>query len=171
MKRSFWLVVAGFLISLVLMAWVFVRLDWGAFFTALKQVRPAWLALAGGIIITSIMLRALRWNLISNVSVGQYWNFWRATSLGYLGNLIYPARAGEVLRMAAISQLAGVPAAKAVTSAVVDRVADGLMLGLFMVIVLITHGPRGPGAWVLISVAGIFVVVALGLAAISLRGE
>jgi glycosyltransferase 2 family protein len=171
MNHTRFFIMAGFIISLTLMGWIFARLDWVTFFIAIKQVKLVWMGAAGVVIVAGIMVRALRWNVIAGEPFRQYRQFWRATNLGYLGNLIYPSRAGEVLRMAAISRLALIPACQAVTSSMMDRVADGLTLGLFALLVLITHGSHGPGSRVVISIMGIFGFGAFVLVILAVRGE
>ena len=73
--------------------------------------------------------------------------------------------------MAAVGRFAQVPMGQAVTSAVVDRVADGLMLGVFMLLVIAIHGANMLGRGVLVSVIGVFVVAAAGLVSFVIWGD
>jgi hypothetical protein len=90
----------------------------------------------------NVALRAWRWNIVAGVSFTQYKSFWQAMSIGYLGNMIYPARAGEALRIAAIHHFAPLALGRAVTSAVVDRMFDLIVAGLFALWVLQLHSQR-----------------------------
>jgi uncharacterized protein (TIRG00374 family) len=161
MERKRILLIFGLLLSLLLLVVLFARLDWSAFFKVLEVVDLKWVIAAGGLVIAGIMGRALRWNLIAGVSLRQYGHFWRALNLGYLGNFIYPARAGELLRMAIIHRFGQLPPGQAVVSAVVDRVADGVMLCIFTIFVLMTHGAKVFGILSLISFGCVFIVAGL----------
>jgi len=78
----------------------------------------------------------LRWNLIAINNTKELKPFWDATNLGYLGNLIYPARAGEILRLVAIRKFIPISEGSAISSTVIDRLADGIMIPLFLVILI-----------------------------------
>lgn len=123
---------AGIGLSLVLTAVLFWRLDWTSFRASLEGLQPAGVGGTLLCLVAGIGLRALRWQVLAQVPLRQYAHFWRAASIGYLGNLIYPARAGELLRMAAVHRFAGVPAGVALVSAVLDRMADALWFALIL---------------------------------------
>ena len=171
MKRHNWLLWAGLAISLGLVGWLLYNLDWALFWAALRGLEPGWVAAAAACVITGVMARALRWNLLAGLPLAAFSHFWRAASLGYLGNLIYPARAGEFVRMAAINRFAKAPAGLAVTSAVMDRVADGLMLGLMTLWVASRHSPGALGQAALVSVVGAFGLAGLLVGVFLIWGE
>ena len=163
MPPTRWWVWIGAGLSLGLLVVLIWRLDWGSFWKALEMLRPAWAAGTAACLVLGIGTRALRWNVLAGVPLQRYWRVWQSASLGYLGNMIYPARAGEFLRVAAISRFAQVPAGAAVTSAVLDRIFDGLFWGL-MLIVVILHGTSVPGHAALfgvtsgVAVAGVLAI-------------
>ena len=63
-----------------------------------------WLILSAVFIIFGVFIRSFRWNEITGFNIRNLRQFWDATNLGYLGNLIYPARAGEILRIVALKR-------------------------------------------------------------------
>ncbi len=134
------LLIFGTLISFVLLVIVFSRLEWSAFLSALKSIRLAPILLAGGIIMLIIILRSLRWTLVARQPLRKFKYFWQAANIGYLGNMIYPARAGELLRVVAIHHFAPLVYGRAISSAVIDRMLDMIMVGLFTLLVLWIHG-------------------------------
>jgi len=136
------LIIFGTLLSFILLIIVFSYLDWQAFFAALKTIRLPELFLAVGFIIIIIILRALRWTLVAGMPVTQLKNFWYAANIGYLGNMIYPARAGEVLRIIAVHHFVPLVLGRAVTSSVIDRMFDMIVIGIFTMLVLWIHGHR-----------------------------
>jgi uncharacterized protein (TIRG00374 family) len=113
---------AGALISCILLTAVLWRLDWAEFWKALSDLDPFGVCASMVCMTGAIALRALRWQYASGV--GAYGTVWTATSAGYLGNLAYPARAGEIIRIALLCRLSGISPAAAATSAVADRSLD-----------------------------------------------
>jgi uncharacterized protein (TIRG00374 family) len=141
---------------------VFSRLDWSAFLTAFKNIRLPQVLLVGGIIMIIVALRSLRWTLVARMPLRKFKHFWQAVNIGYLGNMIYPARAGEVLKVVAIHHFAPLVYGRAISSAVIDRMLDMIVVGLFTLLVLWIHGSQidpniGRG------VIGIFIVATVVL--------
>jgi uncharacterized protein (TIRG00374 family) len=87
-------------------------------------------------IISGVIIRSLRWNIIAVNNTKELKPFWDAANLGYLGNLIYPARAGEILRIVAIRKIIPISEGSAISSSVIDRLTDGIMIPIFMVVLI-----------------------------------
>ena len=49
-------------------------------------------------------------------------------TIGYMGNNIYPARAGEVLRAVVLKRREGVPVSASLATIIVERVFDGVVM-------------------------------------------
>jgi hypothetical protein len=54
------------------------------------------------------------------------------TCIGYMGNNIYPARAGEVLRAVVLKRKAGVPVSASLATIIVERIFDGVVMLAFV---------------------------------------
>jgi len=171
MNKQRWLIIFGYLLGLGLVITAFGGLDWMAFFAVLKTVKPSWSVAAGVAISMGLMMRALRWNLLVGISLQEYGHFWRVANIGQLGNLILPARAGEVLRMIAISRFTPVSIGQAASSAIADRVSDGVMLIVFMMVVFTIHGVDTLGSGVLIGTLGMFGTAVIFIGAFVLWGQ
>lgn len=163
MTQKRWMVVLGTAVSLILLVVMLIKLDWPTFRDAIQRVSWPWLVLAGAVTVGGTLLRALRWTLIAGAPAGQFRFFCHATNLGYLGSAVLPARAGEALRMVSISRTADLPMSQAVTSAVLDRLADLAMLAIAMFIVAATHGTDMLSREVSL---GIFTLIGVSLAAL-----
>jgi uncharacterized protein (TIRG00374 family) len=164
MKSKNFFIVFGTLLSIVLLVIVFSRLDWSSFFTALKTIRIPELLIAAIVIMLNIALRSLRWTLVARMPLAQFKHFWQAANIGYLGNMIYPARAGEVLRIVAIHNFTPLVLGRAITSAVIDRMFDMIVMGVFTLLVLWVHSHRvdpsiGKGVIGVFILATIFLIV------------
>jgi uncharacterized protein (TIRG00374 family) len=134
-----WLVAAGLLISAALLAVVLWRLDWPVFAAEMRRLHFAPLTVAMTLIAVSIALRSLRWNLAAGAPLRRVRAFWRATVIGLAFNHVYPLRAGELVRIFVLRHMAALPLGQATTSAVVDRLADVLLLGICALAVAGVH--------------------------------
>ena len=126
----------GFLISIILLVIVFSQLDWQTFLLSLRSIQPFWIIAGSVMFIIGVALRSLRWNVIAGHPVKEYRYFWKSMNLGYFANMIYPARAGEFMRMIAIHRYVGMPQGKAISSVIIDRIADISVIGVFIVLLL-----------------------------------
>src|SRR5687767_8126435 len=93
----------GAIVGLGLVAIFAVRLDWLEFRRAMLGVSWAWVAAGAFALLLSISVRAMRWLVISaDKASASYPAYWSATVIGYVGNALYPGRAGEILRAASL---------------------------------------------------------------------
>ena len=120
----------GLGVSAVLVAIVVARMDWSEFKTAFEALRWSWVGLACAGVLTTISIRALRWAALSGAHVAQLGAYWNATVIGYVGNALYPGRAGELLRIAAVHHALQLPPGELLAKAFVDRMADVVLLGV-----------------------------------------
>lgn len=120
--------VVGLVLSAAIIALFAARMDWAQFQAALADVRWHWVAAGCLGVAMTISVRAARWTALSGARAfaGSYWN---ATVVGYVGNMLYPGRAGEVLRIAALRKALRVPPGELVATALMDRMADVIALG------------------------------------------
>lgn len=133
------LLAAGFVISSAFVGAILWRMDWATFVAEFHNVRYSWLAVAVLCILSGMVLRALRWNLAAGISLANYPAVWNSAVIGLALNQIYPLRAGEVIRIFVLRTMAGIPLGRAATSALIDRLADTLLLGLCALSVVAVH--------------------------------
>lgn len=127
MRRA---LLVGIAVSSVLLAVLVAKLDWVEFGNAFRQVSGQWLLAAAIAMTLSISVRALRWLVVAGLPVRRFSDVWYADVVGYVGNAIYPGRAGEILRIAALHHISEVRPGQAVMSAFADRVGDMIVLGV-----------------------------------------
>jgi uncharacterized membrane protein YbhN (UPF0104 family) len=120
----------GLGVSAVLVAIVVARIDWPEFRGAFDVVRWSWVGLGCAGVAATITIRAMRWAALSGAHAAQLGAYWNATVIGYVGNVLYPGRAGEVLRIAALHHALRLPPGELLAKAFVDRMADVVLLGL-----------------------------------------
>lgn len=135
MRRwQFWLGVA---VSLFFLGWVLVDL-WPViedFWQVLQSAQYGWLVPGVAVYFLAVWARAWRWHyLLRPVKPIRTRTMFPIVAIGYMGNNVYPARAGEVLRAVILRQREGVPVAASLATVIVERIFDGVvMLGFIFV--------------------------------------
>ena len=133
MKR--WHVWLGVAISLAFI-WLAVRgLQLEDFWQALKGANYWWLIPGVAVYFIAVWVRAWRWHyLLEPVQRVPTGVMFPITAIGYMGNNIYPARAGEVLRAVILKRKRGIPISASLATIIVERIFDGVvMLGFVFV--------------------------------------
>jgi uncharacterized protein (TIRG00374 family) len=126
----------GIGVSVVLTAIFAIRLDWVEFRLAMANVDWRWVAGGCSAVLASITVRAIRWFSISGAQSSWLSDYWNATVIGYVGNMLYPGRAGELLKVAALHHATGEPPGRILTAALMDRTADVVALSLAAIYVI-----------------------------------
>ena len=129
-KWQFWL---GVLIS-VLFIWLALRgLKLEEFWDSVKQANYIWLIPGIGVYFVGVWVRAWRWHyLLGPIKKIPTKNMFPITTIGYMGNNIYPARAGEVLRAVILRRKEGVSVSASLATIIVERIFDGVVMLAFV---------------------------------------
>ncbi len=131
MKRwQFWL---GLLVSGVFL-WLALRgLQLEDVWQALRGANYLWLFPGVGVYFLAVGARAWRWHyLLRPVKPIPTRTMFPVVAIGYMGNNIYPARAGEVLRAYILRRREGVPASASLATIIVERAFDGVVMLAFV---------------------------------------
>jgi uncharacterized protein (TIRG00374 family) len=89
-----------------------------------------------------VWARTWRWHyLLRPVKPIPLKTMWPIVVIGYMGNNIYPFRAGEVLRAYLLRKKEGVSMSASIATIFVERIFDGLVMLLFVFVTL----PTAPG--------------------------
>jgi uncharacterized protein (TIRG00374 family) len=129
-KWQFWF---GVLIS-ILFIWLAVRgLRLEEFWGAVKQANYIWLIPGIGVYFVGVWVRAWRWHyLLKPIKEIPTATMFPITTIGYMGNNIYPARAGEVLRAVILKRKEGVSVSASLATIIVERIFDGVVMLAFV---------------------------------------
>jgi len=133
MKRwQFWV---GVLISLGFLYSVLKDLQLGEFVDTLKTANYIWLLPGVGVYFIGVWARAWRWHyLLRPLKAIPTRTMFPIVTIGYMGNNIYPARAGEVLRAVILKRREGVPVSASLATIIVERIFDGVVMLAFVFI-------------------------------------
>lgn len=131
MKRwQFWI---GILISLVFLFWALRGLGLQDLGQALKGANYWWLLPGIGVYFVGVWARAWRWHyLLRPIKAIPTMRMFPIVTIGYAGNNIFPARAGEVLRAIVLKRREQVPISASLATIIVERVFDGVVMLAFV---------------------------------------
>ena len=174
LKRwQFWL---GVVISVAFLWFALRSLRLGDVWHALQHARYVWLLPGVGVYFIAVWARAWRWHYLlrglKRIPTGRMFPI---VTIGYMGNNIYPARAGEVLRAYVLRKKEGVPISASLATILVERAFDGMVMLAFVFLNLPELSALGGDSGLAVSIrtlalwgAGIFMaaVVAFVLLAI-----
>lgn len=134
MKLKRWHVWLGVFISVAFLYLAFRTVDFAQVWHYLKAAKWSWVLLGLGIYFIGVYLRALRWQRILNpVKRLPIKRLFPVVCIGYMGNNVYPARAGEVLRSVLLKQKDNVDVSASLATIVVERLFDAItILGLVL---------------------------------------
>ncbi len=129
-KWQFWLGVA---ISAVFI-WLALRgLHLADFWRILKSADYFWLLPGILVYFVGVWVRAWRWHyLLGPVKKISTKTMFPITTIGYMGNNVYPARAGEVLRAVVLKRRENVSVSASLATIIVERIFDGVVMLAFV---------------------------------------
>ena len=131
MKRwQFWL---GLFISIAFLYFALKGLNLGEFWHVVKSANYWWILPGVVVFFIGLWVRAWRWHyLLKPVKKIPTKIMFPITCIGYMGNNIYPARAGEVLRAVVLKRKEGVPVSASLATVIVERIFDGVVMLAFV---------------------------------------
>lgn len=127
MKR--WQLALGIAVSAGFLYLALRGLHLGEVVAALGGANYWWLLPGVAVYFVGVWVRAWRWHyLLRPLKVIPTAAMFPIVTIGYMGNNIYPARAGEVLRAAVLKRREGVPISASLATILVERVYDGVVM-------------------------------------------
>ncbi len=145
-------------------------MQWNMLQSVLASIHLGWIA--GGVFVfcISLAIRSVRWHSVMRWMVPNVHPMvtLRPLYVGYLLNNVLPGKLGEIAKLVLISRGTQTTPITASMAIMVDRVVDGLGLGIVMGVAWWVSGYRDPlMSGVLLAGSGFFCMVAMGLFAVS----
>ena len=129
---KFWF---GVLISAVFLYFTLRGLKFGEFWEVIKTANYIWLLPGIAVYFLGVWVRAWRWHyLLRPLKKIPTVTMFPVVTIGYFGNNILPARAGEVLRAFVLRKREGVPVSASLATIIVERIFDGVVMLAFVFI-------------------------------------
>ena len=131
MKRwQFWLGVA---ISAFFLYRVLKDIDFAALWQGIIHANYLWILPGVAVYFIAVWARAWRWHyLLRPLKAIPTRVMFPIVAIGYAGNNIYPARAGEVVRAVVLRKKMGIPVSASLATVVVERIFDGVVMLAFV---------------------------------------
>ncbi|MCL4867713.1 MAG: flippase-like domain-containing protein [Anaerolineae bacterium] len=132
-----WQLWVGIAISAVFM-WLALRgMKLADVWEGMQQARYGWLLPGVLAYFVGVWVRTWRWDYmlrpLKHIPVSR---LFPVVVIGYMGNNVYPFRAGELLRSYVLYRREGVPISASLATVIVERVFDGLVMLLFVFVAL-----------------------------------
>ena len=135
MKRTrIWI---GVIISIVCVYIALRGLHVDEFWQVVQSVNYWWILPAVGVYTIAVWIRTWRWRaMLRPLADVPMRRLWPVVVIGYMGNNVYPARAGEVLRSYVLRRREGVSMSASLATVVLERLFDGLIMLVFVFVTL-----------------------------------
>lgn len=163
-NRRWLYVLVGTVITISLLAWALRGTSPMSVVQAIQQAKAEWLGLGLGTFLASFSVRAVRWGTLlgAHRHPGGFGIRQSAIFIGFAGNCLLPANAGEVIRSFVLHRFGRVPLGAALGSIFAERLLDAVIAFLFLLTPLLPvtqshHAGLGslPLGWI----GGVLVVV------------
>ena len=155
---KFWL---GVVVSIVFLALALRGLDLEGFWTTVRHANYWWLVPGVAIYFVAVWARTWRWHyMLRHLKQVSLTRLFPIVVIGYMGNNVYPARAGELLRAYVLRRKEGVPVSASLATVVLERLFDGLVMLLF-VFATLPFAPLPPAYNALVTFFSALFLIAL----------
>lgn len=129
-RWQFWV---GVLVSVGFSYYALMHLQLNKVWEALTRFQVLWLFPAVAVYFVAVFLRTYRWHyLLRHIKSVPVRQLFPVVTIGYMGNNVYPFRAGELLRPYVLKRKANVSASASLATIVVERIFDGLTMLTFV---------------------------------------
>lgn len=161
---------AGMITSAVFLALAFRGLHPDQFWSSLGKLNPPWLIVAGLVYFAAVLVIALRWQiLLHSVKRVRLGALFKLVAIGYMGNNVYPLRAGDGLRIMLLRREHQVALLRATTVIAVEHLYNGATMIVFILLSLAAIDLQSPTVEAIVGLAmplvSMAIVAALFLAA------
>jgi len=127
----------GIAISAFFLWWSFNGLDWAGFWDALSTANYWWIIPGVVVYFGAVWARTWRWHyMLRHIKAVSIRRLFPVVVIGYMGNNVYPARAGEVIRSYVLKRKEGIGMGASLTTVILERLFDGLVMLLFVFVTL-----------------------------------
>lgn len=136
-KRQRLITIVGILISAVFLWIAFNDLNPAAVWTHIRSANMPLILLSAVWYFSNIIVISMRWQyLMRPVRFVPLRKLFELVCIAYMGNNVYPLRAGEALRIALLNRDERIPIAQAGMVVIIERIFDGLVMLTFIVVAL-----------------------------------
>jgi uncharacterized protein (TIRG00374 family) len=137
MIKRRWQLWLGLAVSALFLFYVLRGLELDKVWEETKKAQYWWLVPGVLVYFLGVIARTWRWHyMLRPLKVVSLRRLFPVVVIGYMGNNIYPARAGELLRAYVLRRNEGVSISASLATVIVERIFDGVVMLLFVFISL-----------------------------------
>jgi uncharacterized protein (TIRG00374 family) len=135
LKRwQFWL---GIAISAVFLWWALRSLKLADVWEAIQHADYWWILPGVAVYFVAVWARTWRWHyLLRPLKLFPLRQLFPIVVIGYMGNNVYPARAGELVRAYVLKRKQDVSVSASLATIIVERIFDGIVMLIFVLVAL-----------------------------------
>ncbi|OQY46585.1 MAG: hypothetical protein B6242_07395 [Anaerolineaceae bacterium 4572_78] len=138
-KWETWLGVGVSILSTFLLIITLRNLHIADLWQIIINAQYSWLIPAVIVYFIGVWARVWRWHyLLRPIKIIPLSKMWAAVVIGYMGNNIYPLRAGEFIRAYVLKRSEDIPVSAGLATVLVERIFDGVVMVIFVLIALPT---------------------------------
>ncbi len=171
-RAGFWI---GIALTVGLVGWALASYDFTRVWEALKEANYWWVLPAAIIEVGVIFIRAVRWrSFLEPIKKVSLYDSSMGCYIGFTGNMILPARAGEFIRAWVLARKVKVPATAVMGTVVIERVVDGLtvVMVIFLTLLMVDVPEEKQAYWETMRATGFlftFAFVGMSVGAVMLQ--
>lgn len=136
-SSMFWKAAIGIAVSAALLYFAFRKVEFAAVANEMWQADPLMLALATVGATAVFWIRAWRWRaILEPVAQTSFRSRFAAVNIGFMGNNLLPARAGEFARAYSLSRFENVPIVASFSSLMLERLFDAVFIIALMFVAM-----------------------------------
>jgi glycosyltransferase 2 family protein len=166
---KFWV---GLAISVIFLTIALRGLDLRLFWQIVRAANYWWLLPSVAVYFVGVWLRTWRWRaMLSPLQLLPAARLFPTVVIGYMGNNVYPARAGEVLRSYVLRRNEAVPMSASLATVVLERLFDGLVMLLFIFVTLPFAPLSTTYRWVVVVLSAGFLLALLAFMLLAARPQ
>lgn len=128
----------GLFISLAVIGYVLVKLDWQAVYKTFKTIDLLWLVAAFGVYLLNYVLRTIRFRMLLNLDEIPFQHLFGVTNLYGMYLYLMPAKSGELSYPILLKSRLNVPFPESTATLIAARFFDFATVALFLPVVLVT---------------------------------
>jgi glycosyltransferase 2 family protein len=168
-----WLVLAlGFAVSGAFIYYSLSKLSLQSVWQNLQQADYGWLIPGVAVYFVAVWARTWRWHyLLRPIKQIRLRDLFPVVVIGYMGNNVYPFRAGEVIRAYVLKRNEDVSISASLATIIVERIFDGLVMLIFVFAALPFARIPAPYDQVVIWMTVVFFGALVAFLALALKPE
>lgn len=163
MKRQTIQLLIGFGISAIFIYYLLPGLKLQEVGKSLRTANYWWIVPGVAVYFVGLAARTWRWHyMLRHLKPIPLGRLFPVVCIGYFGNNVYPFRAGEVIRSYVLKRKEDVPMMSSLTTVIIERIFDGLVMLLFVFLAL-PFAPIPDGYRDFVAVLTVLLVLATGV--------